>query len=83
MAGAIFFIVLVAVGLLLTVVTGTVFLLIPFVAIALGALLIPPAVAALRGTALDPGVQPDDDEQAAAPGTSEASYEPVQQPRQL
>ena len=81
MAGAIFFIVLVAVGLLLTVVTGTVFLLIPFVAIALGALLVPPVIAALRGTALDPG-RPPEDEQPGVPSTGEASYEPVQQPRQ-
>jgi hypothetical protein len=56
-------------------------LLIPFVAIRLGALLIPPVIAAMRRTAVDAGLQPED-EQTGVPSTSEASYEPVQQPRQ-
>jgi hypothetical protein len=56
-------------------------LLIPFVAIGLGALLIPLVVAAMRGTAVDPVLQ-HEDEQTGVPSTSEASYGPVQQPRQ-
>jgi hypothetical protein len=62
------------------VATGTIFLLVPFVAIALGALLIPVAVGALRGTRAEPGVS-EPSQAAATPSTSEASYEPVQQPR--
>lgn len=78
MAGAPFFIVIVAVGVVIAVVTGTVFLLIPFVVIALGALVVVPLMlAAMRGTRVEPGNEPH-----GVPTTREASYEPVQEPRQ-
>ena len=79
MAGAIFFIVIVAVGVVLAAVTGTIFLLIPFVVIALGAMLVPPVLVALRGTRLEPGASAGS---SGVTTTREASYEPVQEPRQ-
>jgi hypothetical protein len=79
MTGSIFFVAIVAIGAIVAVATGTIFLLVPFVAIALGALLIPVALGALRGTRAEPGVS--EPSQAGTPSTSEASYEPVQQPR--
>jgi uncharacterized membrane protein len=80
MTGSIFFVAIVAIGVILAVATGTIFLLIPFVVIALGALLVPFALGALRGTRAEPGAA-DSSPSAGAPSTSEASYEPVQQPR--
>jgi hypothetical protein len=77
MAGAVFFIAIVAVGVVLAAVTGTIFLLIPFVVIALGAVLVVPALAMMRGTRREPGA-----ESSGVPSTREASYEPVQEPRQ-
>jgi hypothetical protein len=77
MAGAVFFLVIVAVGAVVAAATGTIFLLIPFVAIALGALVVPFVVAGLRGTSLEPTSEAE-----GVPTTREASYEPVQQPRQ-
>jgi hypothetical protein len=77
MPGAIFFIVIVAVGVVVAAFTGTIFLLIPFVVIALGVVFAVPVLAALRGTELEPGAEP-----SRVPSTEEASYEPVQQPRQ-
>jgi hypothetical protein len=78
MTGTLFFIGIVAIGAVLAAVTGTVFLLIPFVLIALGVVLIPVVWAYVRGTRLEPGA----DDPHGVPTTSEASYEPVQQPRQ-
>jgi hypothetical protein len=77
MTGSVFFVVIVAVGVLIAVATGTIFLLIPFVVIALAALLVPFIFGAVRGTRLEPGAS----ETPGVPSTSEASYEPVQQPR--
>jgi hypothetical protein len=81
MTGSIFFIAIVAIGAVVAVATGTVFLLVPFVAIALGALLVPLAWGALRGTRAEPGAA-EPSHSASVPTTREASYEPVQQPRQ-
>jgi hypothetical protein len=80
MTGSIFFVVIVAIGAIVAVATGTIFLLVPFVAIALGALLVPVALGALRGTHAEPGAS-EASHAAGTPSTSEASYEPVQQPR--
>ena len=77
MTGSVFFVAIVAVGLVLAVATGTIFLLIPFIVIALAALLVPFIFGAVRGTRLEPGAS----ETPGVPSTSEASYEPVQQPR--
>jgi hypothetical protein len=76
MAGSVFFVVIVAIGAILAAVTGTVFLLFPFVLIALGFLLVPLAMGALRGTRAG-----ERSEARGVPSTSEASYEPVQEPR--
>ena len=75
--GSVFFVAIVAVGVVIAVATGTIFLLIPFVVIALAALLVPFVFGAVRGTRLEPGAS----ETPGVPSTSEASYEPVQQPR--
>ena len=77
MTGSVFFVAIVAVGVVIAVATGTIFLLIPFVVIALAALLVPFVFGAVRGTRLEPGAS----ETPGVPSTSEASYEPVQQPR--
>ncbi len=77
MTGSVFFIAIVAVGAVVAAATGTIFLLVPFVAIALGALLVPLAWGLVRGTNLEPGAS----EAVGVPSTSEASYEPVQQPQ--
>lgn len=58
--------------------TGTISLLVPFVVIALATRCIPIVFGAFRGTRLEPGAS----EAHGVPSTSEASYEPVQQPRQ-
>jgi hypothetical protein len=75
MTGAVFFAVVVAV--LLVLFAGvTPFLLIPIVAIALGLLVVPLVIAALRGTAVG-------EPEAGSPGvptTREASYDPVREP---
>jgi hypothetical protein len=76
MAGSVYFIVIVAIGAILAAVTGTIFLLIPFVLIGLAVVLLPLAFAAARGTHLEPGV----DEPHGVPTTREASYEPVDNP---
>jgi hypothetical protein len=76
MAGSIYFVAIVAIGAVLAAFSGTIFLLVPFVAIALGVVLVPPVLAALQGTR--PGEGSDG---AGTPSTSEASYEPVQEPR--
>jgi hypothetical protein len=75
MAGAVFFVVIVAV-LLVAFASVTPFILIPVVAIGLGLLVVPFVLSALRGTAIgepDPGP-------SGVPSTREASYEPVQEP---
>jgi hypothetical protein len=75
MAGAVFFVVIVAV-LLVAFASVTPFILIPVVAIGLGLLLVPFVLAALRGSSVgepDPGP-------SGVPSTREASYEPVQEP---
>jgi hypothetical protein len=78
MTGSVFFVIIVAVGVILAAATGTIFLLVPFVVIALAALFVPIVFGAIRGTRLEPGAS----ESHGVPSTSEASYEPVQQPRQ-
>jgi hypothetical protein len=83
MPGAIFFVVIVAIGVVIAAATGTIFLLVPFVVIALGAVLVPVALGAMRGTRAEPGAaEGGAAEGAGMPSTSEASYQPVQQPRQ-
>ncbi len=79
MSGSVFFVAIVAVGVVVAAATGTIFLLVPFVVIALGAVVAPMIFAALRGTRLEPGAS--DSHGGGVPSTSEASYEPVQQPR--
>jgi hypothetical protein len=75
MAGAVFFLVIVAV-LLVAFASVTPFILIPVVAIGLGLLVVPLAIAALRGTAVgDP-----ESGSSGVPTTREASYDPVQEP---
>ena len=78
MAGAVFFVVIVAVGAVLAAITGTIFLLIPFVAIALGFLLVPLAFGAMRHSSIGHPSPPPH----GTTSTSEASYEPVQTPEQ-
>ena len=78
LSGSVFFVAIVAVGVVVATATGTIFLLVPFVAIALAAVLVPIVFGALRGTRLEPGAS---DSHGGVPSTSEASYEPVQQPR--
>jgi hypothetical protein len=80
MTGSIFFIVIVAIGAILAVATGTIFLLVPFVVIALGVLAVPFVLGALRGTRAEPSAA-EPSHAAGVPTTREASYEPVQ-PRQ-
>jgi hypothetical protein len=75
MAGAVFFLVIVAV-VLVAIAGVTPFLLIPVVAIGLGLLVVPLVIAALRGTAVG-------EPEAGSPGvptTREASYDPVREP---
>jgi hypothetical protein len=76
--GSVFFVAIVAVGVIVAVATGTIFLLVPFIVIALAAVFVPVVFGALRGSRLEPGAS----ESHGVPSTSEASYEPVQQPRQ-
>lgn len=80
MSGSIFFVAIVAVGVVVAAATGTIFLLVPFVVIALGALFVPVIFGAMRGTRLEAGAS-DSHGGGGVPSTSEASYEPVQQPR--
>ena len=75
MAGAVFFLVIVAV-LLVAFASVTPFILIPVVMIGLGLVVVPLVIAGLRGTAVgDP-----ESGSAGVPTTREASYEPVQEP---
>jgi hypothetical protein len=78
MSGSIFFVAIVAIGVVVAAATGTIFLLVPFVVIALAALFVPVILGALRGTRLEPGAS---DSHGSVTSTGEASYEPVQQPR--
>jgi hypothetical protein len=78
MPGSVYFIAIVAIGAALAAATGTIFLLVPFVVIALAVVLVPIVLGAARGTRYEPGAS----EPHGVPSTSEASYEPVQQPRQ-
>ena len=78
MTGSVFFVAIVAVGVVLAAATGTIFLLVPFVVVALAVLVVPFVLGALRGTRLEPGAS---DAHGGVPSTTEASYEPVQQPR--
>jgi hypothetical protein len=73
MAGSVYFIVLVAIGAVLAAVIGTVFLLLPFVAIALGVLIVPPILAMLRNSSVGQPSPPPH----GTTTTQEASYEPV------
>ena len=73
MAGAVYFIVLVAIGAVLAAFIGTIFLLVPFVVIALGVLVAPPVLAALRNSSVG---QPSPGPQGTT-STREASYEQV------
>jgi hypothetical protein len=78
MAGSIFFVAIVAVGVIIAAATGTIFLLVPFVVIALAAVFVPMIFGAVRGTPLESG---SSETQGGVPSTREASYDPVQQPR--
>jgi hypothetical protein len=78
MSGSLFFVAIVAFGVVLAAATGTIFLLVPFVVVALAVLVVPFVLGALRGTRLEPGAS---DAHGGVPSTTEASYEPVQQPR--
>ena len=75
MAGAVFFLVIVAI-LLVAFASVTPFILIPVVAIGLGLLVVPIALAAKRGSS---GGEPDPGP-SGVPTTREASYDPVQEP---
>jgi hypothetical protein len=75
MAGAVFFLVIVAI-LLVAFASVTPFILIPVVAIGLGLLVVPIALAATRGSS---GGEPDPGP-SGVPTTREASYDPVQEP---
>ena len=76
MAGAVFFLVIVAI-LLVAFASVTPFILIPIVAIGLGLLVVPLALAAAkRGSS---GGEPDPGP-SGVPTTREASYDPVQEP---
>ena len=77
MTGSLYFIGIVAIGAIIAAATGTIFILVAFVVIALGILLVPIAWHAARGTEVEPGHE----EPHGVPSTREASYEPVQQPR--
>lgn len=77
MAGSLYFIAIIAIGAIIAAATGTIFILVPFVVIALCVVLVPIAWRAVRGTHLEPGHE----EPHGVPTTREASYEPVQQPR--
>ena len=77
MSGSIFFVVIVAIGAVLAATTGTIFLLVPFFVIALAVVLAPLAFGALRRTTtVGEGSEPH-----GVPSTSDASYEPVQEPK--
>jgi hypothetical protein len=78
MALAVFFLVIVAIGVVVAAATGTVFLLFPFVAIALGLLLVPVILGAMRGSSIGSTKPPPQ----GTTSTREASYEPVQTPEQ-
>src|SRR5512133_965754 len=73
MTGSLFFVGIVAVGVIIAAATGTIFLLVPFVVIALAVVLAPIVFGAIRGTRLEPGPA----EGHGVPSTTEASYEPV------
>jgi hypothetical protein len=75
MTGAVFFAIVVAV-LLVAFASVTPFLLIPIVVIALGLLVVPLVIAALRGTAVG---EPEAGS-SGVPTTREASYDPVREP---
>jgi hypothetical protein len=78
MAGAVYFIVLIAIGAVVAATAGTVFLLFPFVAIALGVLIVPAILAALRNSSVGHPSSPPH----GTANTREASYEPVRQPEE-
>jgi hypothetical protein len=75
MAGAVFFLVIVAI-LLVAFASVTPFILIPVVAIGLGLLVVPLVLAAKRGSS---GGEPDPGP-SGVPTTREASYDPVREP---
>jgi hypothetical protein len=77
MAGAVFFLIIVAV-LLVAFASLTPFILIPVVAIGLGLLVVPIALAAIRGGS--GGEREPDPGPSGVPTTREASYDPVQEP---
>ena len=66
MAGSVFFVVIVAIGAILAAVTGTVFLLFPFVLIALGFLLVPLAMGGLLAALVMPTAEDPSATQAIA-----------------
>jgi hypothetical protein len=75
MSGAVFFVVL-AVVVVVLIAGVTPFILIPVVVIGLGLLVVPFVLGALRGTAVG---EPDGGP-SGVPTTKEASYDPVQEP---
>jgi hypothetical protein len=74
--GTLYFIGIVAIGAIIAAATGTIFLLIPFVLIAMAAVFVPIVLKFVRGTRLEPGAPGP----TGVPTTSEASYEPVENP---
>jgi hypothetical protein len=76
MAGAVFFLVLVVVALLVLVGIGNPLFLIPVVVIGLGLLVVPLILRPLRRTAI--GAR--DGGPSGVPTTREASYDPVREP---
>ena len=78
MSGSVFFVAIVAVGVVVGAATRNILKQIPILVLCQGAVVAPMIFAALRGTRLEPGAS---DSHGGVPSTSEASYEPVQQPR--
>jgi hypothetical protein len=77
MAGSIYFIVVVAVAVLIAVGIASPIFLVPLVVVGLTILAVPFVLALMR----DRASSPRSDEGAGVPSTREASYEPVQEPR--
>ncbi|HEX7298812.1 MAG TPA: hypothetical protein VF257_07375 [Solirubrobacteraceae bacterium] len=76
MAGAVFFVVLAAVVLLILIGVANPLFLIPIIAVGLGVLVVPLILGALRGTAVG---EPEGGS-SGVPTTREASYDPVREP---
>lgn len=78
MAGSIYFVVVVAVAVLIAVGIASPIFLVPLVVVGLAILAVPFVLALMRGRASS---SPHTDQGAGVPSTREASYEPVREPR--